>query len=147
MKKIKLLGLLLISIMVFPSSGLATPTTLGAGEWDTILDTSITATSSGARTPIVYSGGGDLRVCVSGIQPYNDVRLLLYSDNGSGDSVDDFVPPRMTYYNNSTVSPLFCFNKVDARPHVDGSNNKAEFYLKVYSLVNSSDTVRVVIQD
>ena len=140
--------LLLIFLVMQSSVSASSVTPLGAGTWDTILDQNVTATSSGGRTSIAYSGGGDIRICASGVNVANSVDFYVYSDNGSGDSVDDYVPPKRNIINaQSSSSTLVCFPKIDARSYVDGSNNKAEFYVKVYSRNDSSDTVRVIIQD
>lgn len=51
----------------------------------------------------------------------------MYSDNGSGDSVDEYVTPIGYSYYGSGSSSLNCTGAIDARPYVDGSNGKAEW--------------------
>lgn len=70
---------------------------------------------------------------------------MSYSDNGSGDSVDEYVAPIGYSNNNPGSSPLHCTGAIDARPYVDGSNGQAEFYLKMEA--ENSDSVRIMIQD
>ncbi|MFD2618453.1 hypothetical protein [Terrilactibacillus laevilacticus] len=135
--------LMLLSI---PSVSFASeqPPLNGAGEWDIIYQGTINA--NGGRTPIAYSGGGDVRVCINGVNAYNYVSLRLYSDNGSGDSVDDPVLPEMNYWNsNSTQTTRFCFSKIDADFYKDGSNHLAEFYVK--STASFNDNVVITIED
>ncbi len=139
--------LLLLPSVAFADSSQPAPLP-GAGDWDTILDSWYTVPAYGEeRTPIVYSGGGDIRICVQGINGNNSVRFEIWSDDGAGDSVDDFLLPPATVNNNQDyASDLFCFPKQDARPHVDGSNGVAEFYVKMTSDVEN-DSVRVILQD
>ena len=125
-----------------------TITSADSAGWQTILSGNYTATSSGSKTTIAYSGGGDIRLCVSGIDANNNVTFYFYSDNGSAGS--ELIPPIGGYgyaANSSGPSPYFCFPSIDVRPYVDGSNNKAEIYIKMYSRNQASDTVYLELQD
>lgn len=138
-KKIVIAFTLVVSI---PSSVFASGfTPLGAGSWDTVLSGNFTATSSKSKTPTFTSGGGDLRVCMSGVDPNNNVKLYLRKSNGT------LIPPEMAWGNSSSSpSAYYCFSPIDMRPHV-GSNGTVDLYLEMHSQIKSSDTVYIKVED
>lgn len=106
--------------MVFPLTAQAEKAgTAGAGEWDKLGTYTYTYSS-----PTVYSTGGDFRVCLSGSTPFS-VSLHLYEDD-PGDNPDDYVGAN--YF-----SPGECHTFGSIGKFVDGSNNKAEFFVTDYS--------------
>lgn len=140
MKKVKkvLMGILMAALLTLPTSAFASVTPMGAGEWDTLLDRSYyLSPSSITTTELLYSGGGDVRFCVSGVNSDNIVSIALY----------DYDPDDVFFVAALDVagpqSGETCTGKIDARPFVDG--DKAEFYLTISS--KTYDTVRVRFQD
>ncbi|CEG26218.1 hypothetical protein [Bacillus sp. B-jedd] len=115
--------------------------------WQTILSGYYTATEIGVRSHIVESGGGDIRLCINGVNANNLVTVIIMSDNGDGDAVDSFVISHNIGGGTTGITTKYCFPADDARPFVDGTNNKAEFYLKLYSKGQPTDTVYVELQD
>lgn len=139
---LKTLFLTLVLIFTIPLTTLANDfEPYGAGEWDLIYDKNITATSSGTNTTTLTSGGGDIRVCISGVEPGNSIDLRFYTSAGK------LINPVMFASNTgSSPSSYACLKKVDVRPYVN-SNGKVQLYLKATSKNRSSDTVRIVIED
>ncbi len=73
-------------IFLNPTSAFATEGTvspLGAGEWDTILisDYTVYDHPSVTKTRTVLSGGGNVRVCMSGVNSGNKITVELRSDD------------------------------------------------------------------
>ncbi|MDW0110947.1 hypothetical protein [Sporosarcina aquimarina] len=115
--------------------------TYGAGEWDVIYDRNITVTSSGTNTSTITSGGGDIRVCISGIEARNNFNFQFFTSTGKA------VLPTMFLANTSNKPSVYdCLPKIDIRPYVN-SNGKVNLYLRLKSQNISSDSVRVVIED
>jgi hypothetical protein len=144
MKKLKDLRMflfVLILALIVPSSTFANESVMyGPGEWDVIYNNFVTATSSGANTSTFTSGGGDIRVCIESVNPGNIVTSQFFTSSGA-------ILPGMSYVNNnSTQSPYTCFSKIDVRPYTD-SNGKVNLYLKTTSKNQSSDTIRLVVED
>lgn len=118
----KLIGYLSVFMFaaVFPLSAHAEKAgTTGAGEWDKLGTYTYTYSS-----PTVYSSGGDFRVCLSGSTPFS-VSLHLYEDD-PGDNPDEYV-------GSNYFSPGECHTFSSIGKFVDGSNNKAEFFVTDYS--------------
>lgn len=63
----------MIALLVPKSAFADEITPFAPGEWDTILDQDYTLSSTEKSTPIVDSGGGDLRVCFSGVNSNNSI--------------------------------------------------------------------------
>lgn len=135
--KFKMLFFTLILVLTVPTSIFASELeTYGAGEWDTIFDKNVTATSSGTNTSTFTSGGGDIRVCISGVEHGNNVEFQFYTSSGP-------ILPHMFSSNNSgSPSAYACLPKIDMTPY-----GQVNLYLKVTSKNRSSDTVRIVVQD
>lgn len=138
----KIFIFILMLVFVIPTSTLASEfTPYGAGEWDLIYDSQILVTSSGTNTSTVTSGGGDIRVCISGVEHGNLITAQFYISTGNA------ILPGMFVTNNSgSPSAYECLSKIDVRPYVD-STGKVKLYLKVVSKNQSSDIVRIVIED
>lgn len=118
----KLIGYLSVFMfaVAFPLSAHAEKAgTAGAGEWDKLGTYTYTYSS-----PTVYSSGGDFRVCLSGSTPFS-VLLHLYEDD-AGDNPDEYV-------GSNYFSPGECQTFSSIGKFVDGSNNKAEFFVTDYS--------------
>lgn len=112
--------------------------TYGAGVWDTILNQNMTvATSPGTSTSTVTSGGGDVRICVKGINAGNQMKFQFY--------IPGYGPINPVIYLESDPSEL-CPPKIDVRPYVN-SNGKVSLYVKATSLIHSSDNIDIKIQD
>ncbi len=111
-----------------------------AGAWDTIYDKNIAVSSGSTNTTTVTSGGGDIRICSSGINAGNHISAQVYTSGGSR------IYPFNFFNNTGGVSPYACSGKIDVRSYV-GSDNKVKLYVKLTSLSHSSDTIRFVIQD
>lgn len=144
MKKVsnfKMLFFTLILALTVPTSTFASESVIyGPGEWDVIYNNYITATSSGTNTSAFTSGGGDIRVCIEGVNPGNIVTSQFFTSSGG-------ILPSMSQVNNgSTQSAYVCFPKIDVRPYVD-SNGKVNLYIKTTSKNQSSDSVRLVVED
>lgn len=132
-----------IFVLVLPFSALAAEEeVLGAGEWDTIFDQKVTVTSSGVYTGVVTSGGGDIRLCVNGIDVGNRISYQFFET-----SKGVFGVPMVDDNTNgsSTATEEFCFPKQDVRPYV-GAGGNAFIYVRAIGL-KASDTVNIKIQD
>lgn len=112
--------------------------TYGAGVWDTLLNQNITVTPSGNNTSTVTSGGGDVRICVKGINAGNQMKFQFY--------IPGYGPINPVMYLESDPSEL-CPLKIDVRPYVVNSDGKVSLYVKATSLIQSSDNVDIKIQD
>ncbi|WP_394189515.1 hypothetical protein [Paenisporosarcina quisquiliarum] len=144
MKKLKDLRMflfILILALTVPSSTFANESVMyGPGEWDVIYNTSVTATIYGTSTSTFTSGGGDVRLCIESVDPGNTVNSHFVTPSGS-------VLPVMSYTNTgSTQGSYFCFGKIDVRPYTD-STGKVNLYLRTTSKNQSSDAVRLVVED
>ena len=140
MKKFLLSTLvLLFGLLTIPSVSLASEDIQKASGWQTILNQSLYATSYWKNTSTATSGGGNLQLCVSGINPYNEVHVNLYSDDAGSD--DRLVLPRYHFYNSGNTSE-FC-TTIYAEPYVDGAY--AEFY--VSAMADSGDNLQIVLRD
>lgn len=121
--------------------GTNNPVIFGAGEWDTILISDYGLSSSAPTTTrTVLSGGGDLQVCMSGVNSGNVVIAEIRSDDGS--TSRQVAVARFAWYESGS-SPRLCTGKIDVRPYKDG--DYAEIYLVMTSL--ALDTVTVEIND
>lgn len=126
---------ILVPTMVFASED---PPQLGPGEWDVLLNSEYGVYSSRwVSTRQVNSGGGDLRVCMSGVNSGNTVTVDIYEADVSN---DDTVKTGLKF----TDSTKACSSNIDVEKFVD--SGYAEIYLKMKG-VKESDTVRVYIED
>lgn len=108
----------------------------GSGQWDTLDIIHEYFDSRFRPSKIYYSGGGDFRACTYDVNVAGaDGIIEVWSDNPSGDKIIGW----------GIFREGRCI-KVDARPHVDGSNKKAEIYIKVGN-VSPPTWARVKIQD
>ncbi|WP_430786992.1 hypothetical protein VBD025_15285 [Virgibacillus flavescens] len=145
MKKFRLITLTLFIALLIPTSTFASTTgpQYGAGDWDTILGSNYEiATSTTKTTRVVNSGGGDARICITGINAGNGISFDLYSDNPySDEQIQGF-----SFFNDapSGTASRWCTGKIDVRPYKDG--DYAELYLKMRSFYQL-DTVYVEIED
>lgn len=114
---------------------------LGAGTWDQIYYSPMTVGTSVTRTSSFTSGGGDIRVCVENVDIGNKISFQFAKTSGSA------VGPSYVYDNvkGSTISPYFCFPKLDVRPYVD-STGKVSLQLTANG-IKSSDIVVVEVED
>ena len=128
----------LVPTMVFASENTEPPPVLGPGEWDGLLDSEYGVYSSRwVSTREVNSGGGDLRVCVSGVNSGNTITVNVYEADVAS---DDTVKTGLTFTSaNKTCSP-----NLDVEGYVD--SGYAEIFLKLKGKA-TSDTVRVYIDD
>lgn len=129
--------------LIFPSTTFAIEPNeeivpYGAGEWDVLLDGSIYASTTGTKAPSVTSGGGDIRVCTSGIDPRNSINVNMSKTSGTPITNFFFVN------NNSTESALICLPKFDIRPYVD-STGKVNLNFTVSGV--KPDVIRIVVED
>lgn len=140
----KVFFFVMIFVLMLPFSVFAEDKVLyGAGQWDTIFDQNVTVTSTGVYTSVVTSGGGDIRLCVNGIDGGNRISYqFLESSKGifGIPMVDD-----NTATGSSTVTEELCFGKQDVRPYVN-SSGKAYVYVRAVGK-KASDTVRIRIED
>lgn len=140
---LKALLVALVLVFLVPISAFAETEPLsdvdinGAGVWDTLLNQNITVTPSGNNTSTVTSGGGDVRICVRGINAGNQVKFQFY--------IPGYGPILPVIYLESDPSEL-CPPKIDVRPYVN-SNGKVSLYVKATSLIQSSDNIDIKIQD
>lgn len=142
MKKIKGFILALLITAISPSAVFAdSPTPAGAGVWDLLLAKSYTVSSSGTNSATVTSGGGDVRVCASGIESGNNVSFQFYSTTKGAIGVVHIIANA-----NASPSEFVCAPKDNIAKYVD-SNGKANVYVKMYSNNLSSDTIYLEIQD
>jgi hypothetical protein len=115
----------------------------GAGDWDTILSADYEVSKSVTiKTRTVLSGGGDLRVCMSGVNKGNIIDWTLWDEDIISD--DKISSGSFSWYESGT-SPKQCTNKIDVRAYKDGDN--VEIYLKLHSRNASLDTVHLWIYD
>lgn len=131
----------LILVLIIPSSTFAKQSVMyGPGEWDVIYNNYVTATSSGTNTSTFTSGGGDIRLCIESVNPGNVITSQFFTSSGG-------IFPTMSAVNSgSTTSTYSCFGKIDVRPFTD-SNGKVNLYLKVISENQTSDAIRLVVED
>ncbi|WP_186576316.1 hypothetical protein [Aquibacillus kalidii] len=114
----------------------------GAGDWDTVYSDSLTATTETKHTGIFYSGGGNIRICVSGVNSGSVLSLTLYETDAGYPTNND---TQIGYINQITNrSSKICLPADNV--YTDGSNGKAEVYLS-YSTDRLSDDFHVQIQD
>lgn len=115
--------------------------------WNTIYHKPIN--SSGGTTPIVQSRDGDLRLCINGVNENERVTMIVYNDDdGVIDDNDYVIGPILgsIYEPHPTAQTTeLCYPKIDVRPYVDGTDNKAELYVKLSA--SFSNTVSLKIQD
>lgn len=104
----------------------------GPGEWDNLG----TYTYIYSSKP-VHSGGGDFRVCLSSSVNFSTT-LHLYEDD-PGDNADEYVGAN--YF-----SPGECYTFSSIGKYVDGTNNKAEFYVFDYSGKYVTVTFKHILQ-
>lgn len=142
MKKILLL------ILVF---GLMTPSVIfaseineqvvpyGAGEWDTLLDGRYYVPTTGTETSTVTSGGGDLRVCIGGVDSGNTMNFSVVKA-----STGQIITYLFDTNSGSTESAYECLPKFDVRPYVD-SNGKLDLYVTAKGKYD--DAIRITIED
>lgn len=111
-------------------------TPLGAGAWDTILTSDYTVYSSPSvtRTRTVLSGGGNIRVCLSGVNTGNRISVQVTSD----DTIDRTIT-WLNFYSGSS-----CSGSINVNAYKDGSY--AEIYLLMQGQL-ASDNVTVRIDD
>lgn len=128
--------------LIFPSTSFAiepnqevTPYTEG---WQVLLDGSLYASTTGNKAPSVTSGGGDIRVCTSGIDPYNSVNINMSKTSGTPITNFFFVN------GGSTESSYVCLKKFDIRPYVD-SNGKVNLNFTASGI--NPDVIRIVVED
>lgn len=107
---------------------------LGAGTWDQIFYGSLNVGTSITRTENFTSGGGDIRVCVQGIDIGNKISFQFAKSSGA-------VGPPFVYDNQfgTSVSSDYCFSKLEV-------SGKVTLHLTANGL-KSSDTVWVRIED
>lgn len=128
---------LFIPTSVF-ASGVSGVEPMGAGEWDTLLNQSYALTSASLKTTqMLYSGGGDVRYCVSGVNSGNTVDVKLWNS----DPERVFVIAIMSV--TGPQSGESCTGKIDVRPFVDGG--EADLYLTMTTKAN--DTITLKFQD
>ncbi|MEZ7172625.1 hypothetical protein [Sporosarcina sp. OR05] len=111
----------------------------GAGEWDTLLDGSLYVSTTGTSTPTVTSGGGDLRVCIGGVDAGNTINFSVVKA-----STKQIIVHLFDVNTGSTESEYKCLPKFDVRPYVD-SNGKFDLYVTAKG--RYSDVIRIVIED
>lgn len=130
----------LVPTLVFASEE---PTTYGAGEWDVLLESEYGIYASRwVSTRQVNSGGGDLRVCMSGVNEGNTVTVDVYEADVAN---DDTVKTGITFKGPSSgTSSKACSSNIDVDKFVD--SGYAEIYLKMKGK-KESDTVRAYIED
>lgn len=126
MKKHKSFFAALIIALTIPSSAFASTTSivqpLGAGEWDYVGSDGVTLyVYTTVSTKDFSSGGGDFQVRVRNVDSNNSYAIGLYEMDP--DNPDDLVGTARGYGNEN-----FTFN---VRNYVDGSNKKAELYVKI----------------
>ncbi len=116
---------------------------LGAGEWDGLLNSEYGIYASRwVTTRPVNSGGGDIRVCMSGVNAGNTITVNIYEQDISS---DDTVRTDIEFKGPKTgTSEKTCSSNIDVEKYVDG--DFAEIYLKMKGKLES-DTVRVYIDD
>jgi hypothetical protein len=125
----------LVPTMVFASEE---PPMDGPGEWDGLLNSEYGVYSSRwVSTRQVNSGGGDLRVCVSGVNSGNTVTVNVYEADVAA---NDTVKTGLTF----TSATKTCSANIDVEKYVDGGY--AEIFLQLKGK-DESDTVRVYIDD
>lgn len=134
-KKLKTIIFALTAMLLIPTSTFASGPELGPGEWDTILisDYTVYDYPSVTKTRTVLSGGGNVRVCLSGVNSGNKIIAELRSD----DSIDRTV----TYI---TFTGDYCSGSINVDNYKDG--DYAELYLQMQGQL-SSDKVTVRIDD
>ena len=134
---------ILIPTMVFANekNGLVSP--LGAGEWDVLLNSEYGVYESRlVATRPVNSGGGDLRICMSGVNAGNTITVDVFEEDLA---FNDTVKTGITFKGPSTgTSSKTCSANMDVEKYVDG--DFAEIFLKMKGKLES-DTVRVYIED
>ncbi|SDK23135.1 hypothetical protein SAMN05216243_2450 [Sediminibacillus albus] len=124
MKKIATILTLFMLTFLIPTAVFASNGTLGAGEWDYLGSDSVYANGDYNYTDTFYSGGGNLKVCVSNFDSNsgNDsVRINLYNYNPNHHFL---VAAHDEQIGSDGVA---CKTFTDLSFWVDGSNNKAEF--------------------
>ena len=146
MKKIVMavaIAAILIPTMVFANekNGLVSP--LGAGEWDVLLNSEYGVYESRwVATRPVNSGGGDFRICMSGVNAGNTITVDVFEEDLI---FNDTVKTGITFKGPSTgTSSKTCSANMDVVKYVDG--DFAEIFLKMKGKLES-DTVRVYIED
>lgn len=112
----------------------------GAGTWDTLLDGSFYVSTTGTKTPTVTSGGGDLRVCIGGVDPSNLINFSVIKAS-TGQIITHLFADNTT---GSTETEYACLPKFDVRPYV-GSNGKLDLYVTAKGKYN--DVIRIAIED
>ncbi|MYL36170.1 hypothetical protein GLW05_21680 [Pontibacillus yanchengensis] len=134
-KKIKTIIFALTVMLLIPTSTFASGPQLGPGEWDTILISDYTVYDYPAvtKTRTVLSGGGNVRVCLSGVNSGNKIIAELRSD--------DILDRTVTYI---TFTGNYCSSSINVDNYKDGSY--AELYLNMQGQY-SSDKVTVRIDD
>lgn len=111
----------------------------GAGEWDNLLDGSLYVSTTGTKTPTVTSGGGDLQVCIGGVDPGNLINFSVVKTTGQ---VITHLFADNT--NSATESEYKCLPKFDVSSYVD-SNGKLN--LNVTAKGTYNDVIRITIKD
>lgn len=146
LKKWKSLCFAIFVALLIPTSAFANTGSpvYGPGEWDTILisDYTVKTYPSETTTRTVLSGGGNLRVCMSGVNSGNEIIAELKSEDGLFDATVDYI--HFSWFNSGS-SPKLCSGSIDVSSYKDG--DYAEFYLNMQGLYVSSDTVTVYIED
>lgn len=133
----------IVPTMVIASENIDEPPQNGPGEWDVLLNSEYGIYASRwVATRQVNSGGGDLRVCMSGVNAGNTVTVDVYEADVSN---DDTVKTGLKFTGPSSgTSSKACSAKLDVEKYVD--SGYAEIYLKMKGTA-TSDTVRVYIED
>ncbi|MBG9812385.1 hypothetical protein ABD68_12515 [Bacillus endophyticus] len=145
-KKFKMFFMVLLACLVIPSAasandvvfGVEDPQYAGDGSWTQVGTPSyVTLYTDGtdAFSKTYFSTGGDFRVCMSGVdRSTNTYRIVLYEDDSTQANAvaSGFV----------TGNSCGIFRNLNAQ--VDGTNGKAEFYVKfdAADYYDSSVTVR-----
>lgn len=133
----------LVPTIVFANTSAEEPPQFGPGEWDGLLDSEYGIYSSRwVATRQVNSGGGDLRICMSGVKPGNTITVNVYEADVAA---NDTVKTGLTFDGPSSGSSTkTCSANLDVEKYVDG--DYAEIFLEMKGKV-TSDTVRVYIED
>jgi len=141
MKKIFLFVFVLA--LIFPSATFAiepnqevTPYTEG---WQVLLDGSLYVSTTGTKTPTVTSGGGDLQVCIGGVDAGNTINFSVVKA-----STGQIITHLFDVNTSSTASGYKCLPKFDVRPYVN-SNGKLDLYVTAKGRYN--DVIRIAIED
>ena len=136
---------ILIPTMVFANEKNDLVSPLGVGKWDVLLNSEYGVYASRwVATRPVNSGGGDLRICMSGVNTGNTITVDVFEEDLN---FNDTVKTGITFKGPSTgtgTSSKTCSANMDVEKYVDG--DFAEIFLKMKGKLES-DTVRVYIED